>query len=270
MQTHQENKSLKGLLDLKGRAALIIGGTGYLGIAMSEALAEAGARVAVGSRSRQRADATVQQLPGVTDLHLGLRCDAANEKCIRQCVDQAAKHFGRLDILVNSIAGGASAGLDRIRWLDMEESLGLNLIGPFIASQQAAVHMRRVRGGSIIHVGSMYGVVSSYPQVYEGIANSSPPAYHAAKAALIHLTRYQAVYWAKDNIRVNCLSPGPFPRPVQHAGRAEFLQRLADRVPLGRCGVNWEIKGPVVFLASEASSFITGHNLVIDGGWTAW
>ena len=130
--------------------------------------------------------------------------------------------------------------------------------------------MRAAGGGSIIHIGSMYGIVGSYPQIYEGIDNTSPPAYHAAKGGLIHLVRYQAVYWANDNIRVNCISPGPFPRPIQHAGRVEFVQRLTDRVPLGRCGISWEIKGAVVFLASKASSFVTGHNLVVDGGWTIW
>jgi gluconate 5-dehydrogenase len=104
--------------------------------------------------------------------------------------------------------------------------------------------------------------------------------YHAAKGGLVQLTRYQAVYWAKDNIRVNCLSPGPFPPPSQDARqrqgplpdkeRTEFLQRLTERVPLGRNGIPLELKGAIVFLASQASSYVTGQNLVIDGGWTAW
>jgi len=265
-----ENRTLRELFDLTGKVALVIGGTGYLGRAMSEALAEAGAWVAIGSRSQERADAAVARLPGGADSHFGIVCDVTDERCVRRCVDQVAEHFGRLDVLVNSVAGGNPADIDSAGSRDLAESLAVNLIGPFVASQQAAIHMRAAGGGSIIHIGSMYGLVGSYPQIYEGIANSSPPAYHAAKGGLIHLTRYQAVYWAKDNIRVNCISPGPFPRPVQHAGRAEFLRRLADRVPLGRCGFNWELKGAVVFLASEASSFVTGHNLVVDGGWTAW
>jgi NAD(P)-dependent dehydrogenase (short-subunit alcohol dehydrogenase family) len=270
MTTDSENRTLKELFDLKGRVALVIGGTGYLGSAMSEALAEAGAKVAIGSRSQERADAALKRLCGGADTNLGLICDALDEDCIRRCVDQVTEHFGRLDVLVTSVVGGTPAGIDNATYHDLEESLTVNLIAPFVASQQAAVHMRTLGGGSIIHIGSMYGLVSSYPVIYEGVDNSSPPAYHAAKGGLIHLTRYQAIYWAKDKIRVNCISPGPFPRPIQHAGRAEFLQRLGARVPLGRTGVNWEIKGAVVFLASEASSFITGHNLVVDGGWTAW
>ena len=270
MNTSSENRTLKELFDLTGKAALVIGGTGYLGSAMSEALAEAGAQVAIGSRSKERSHAAVERLSGGADTNLGLECDASDEGCIRRCVDQVADHFGRLDVLVNSVVGGTPADIDSATQQDLEESLAVNLIAPFVASQQAVVHMRALGGGSIIHISSMYGLVSSYPQVYEGVDNSSPPAYHAAKGGLIHLTRYQAVYWAKDKIRVNCISPGPFPRPIQYDGRAEFLRRLAARVPLGRTGVNWETKGAVVFLASEASSFVTGHNLVVDGGWTAW
>lgn len=269
-ETHPESKSLKELFDLTGKVALIIGGTGYLGTAMSEALAEAGARVAIGSRNQQRADAAASRLPGEPEKHLGMVCDMADERSIRQCVEQVAERFGSLNILVNGVTRGSRAKLDQATKQDLNELLDVDLVGPFIAAQQAARHMRAAGGGTIINIGSMYGIVGSYPEVYEGVDNVSPPAYHAAKGGLIHLTRYQAVYWAKDHIRVNCISPGPFPRPVQFAGRNKFLPRLAERVPMGRIGMNWEIKGAVVFLASEASSFVTGHNLVIDGGWTAW
>lgn len=262
-----ENRTLKELFDLTGKVALVIGGTGYLGKAMCEALAEAGARVAIGSRSQERADATVEGLPGGSDWHLGLVCDMADERSTRQGVDQAAEHFGRLDILVNSTAGPRRVDIETAGKPDFDYSLAVNLTGPFIASQQAAVHMRSVGGGSIIHIGSMYGMVGSYPQMFEGLKMTMSPTYHASKGGLIHLTRYQAVYWARHKIRVNCLSPGPFPPPTRDP---EFLRRLAERVPLGRNGLPWELKGAVVFLASEASSFVTGHNLVVDGGWTAW
>lgn len=265
-----QSTSIQALFDLADRTALVIGGTGYLGTAISQALAEAGARVVVAGRSQERAAAAAALLPGPTGRHLGIACEATEEMSVRRCVDQTAQQCGGLDVLVNAMGGGSTAKLDEAKQVDLVESLSVNLIGPFIASQQAAIHMRDGDGGSIIHIGSMYGMVGSYPQIYEDVANSSPPAYHAAKAGLIHLTRYQAVYWAKDRIRVNCISPGPFPRPVQHAGREIFLARLAERVPLGRCAESWEIKGAVVFLASEASSFVTGHNLVVDGGWTAW
>jgi len=274
-----ENETVQELFNLTNKVAFVIGGTGHLGQALSEALAEAGANVAIGSRNQKRAKTAARKLPGGPVSHLGLVCDMASEDS-RQGVEQVAAHFGRLDILVTCTVGHRRVDIDHANKSDFDESLGTTLIGPFIASQQAAGHMRTVGGGSIIHVGSIYGLVGSYPQVFAGLKTPVPPMYHAAKGGIVQLTRYQAVYWAKDNIRVNCLSPGPFPPPTQEVpqrqnplpdyARPEFLRRLADQVPMGRNGHPLELKGAIVFLASRASSYMTGQNLVIDGGWTAW
>ena len=116
-------------------------------------------------------------------------------------------------------------------------------------------------------LGSMYGMVGSYPEAYEGIGPASPAAYHVLKGGIIHLTRHLAVYWAKSRVRVNCLSPGPFPGP---AAAAEMVERLKTKSPMARVGEPHELKGALLFLASDASSYVTGQNLVVDGGWTAW
>ena len=116
-------------------------------------------------------------------------------------------------------------------------------------------------------IGSMYGVVGSYPQAYDGVSIASPVAYHALKGGIVHMTRHLAVYWAKDGVRVNCLSPGPFPPPrIPQA----LVERLSAKSPMGRMGRPEELKGALVFLASPAASYMTGQNLIIDGGWTAW
>ena len=114
----------------------------------------------------------------------------------------------------------------------------------------------------------MYGVVGSYPDAYEGICDASPVGYHALKGGIVHMTRHLAAYWASDNIRVNCLSPGPFPNP--ESAPAAMVERLCEKLPMKRMGINHELKGVIVFLASDASSYMTGQNLIIDGGWTAW
>ena len=127
--------------------------------------------------------------------------------------------------------------------------------------------VQRGESAAIVMLGSMYGSVGSYPDVYAGLVPASPAAYHALKGGIVHLTRHLAVYWAKDRVRVNCLSPGPFPGP---AVSPELVQRLENRAPMGRMGRPEELQGAVLFLASDASSYVTGHNLIVDGGWTAW
>ena len=132
-------------------------------------------------------------------------------------------------------------------------------------------HLReREAPGSIINIASMYGVVASYPSAYEGVPFNSPPAYHSLKGGLIHLTRHLAAYWAKYSIRVNAISPGAFPRAEQRRTLTELISRLEEKVPMNRMGDPEELKGVVLLLASDAGSYITGQNLLVDGGWTAW
>jgi NAD(P)-dependent dehydrogenase (short-subunit alcohol dehydrogenase family) len=143
-----------------------------------------------------------------------------------------------------------------------------NASGYFLLARSLREHVvGRGAPGSVIMLGSMYGLVASYPDAYEGLTPASPAAYHALKGGIIHLTRHLAVYWAADGVRVNCLSPGPFPAPRVSP---ELIERLQRRSPMGRMGKPHELKGAIVFLASDASSYVTGQNLVVDGGWTAW
>jgi gluconate 5-dehydrogenase len=116
----------------------------------------------------------------------------------------------------------------------------------------------------------MYGVIAGYPETYEGLDINCAPNYHALKGAVVHLTRHLAAYWAPYNIRVNALSPGPFPNPKSMAAHPDWIPRYYPKVPLGRMGEPEELKGAVVLLASDAGSYITGQNLLVDGGWTAW
>jgi NAD(P)-dependent dehydrogenase (short-subunit alcohol dehydrogenase family) len=113
----------------------------------------------------------------------------------------------------------------------------------------------------------MYGVVGSYPDAYEGVCAASPVHYHTLKGGIVHLTRHLAVYWAKDNVRVNCLSPGPFP---SEKAPQEMVERLCTKSPMGRMGTPEELNGALLLFASDAGSYITGQNLLVDGGWTAW
>jgi gluconate 5-dehydrogenase len=257
------------MFNLGGRVALVTGGAGYLGRAMCEALAEAGASVIVSSRDQTRAEAAAAQLPRIGEAtHFGVSLDHKNEVSIKRGFDAAVDMAGQVNVLVNNAQGGPAED-----WRDATPS-GFrdhldNVTGYFFLSRCLRDHVSQQNTpASIVMIGSMYGVVGSYPDAYEGICPASAAAYHTLKGGVIHLTRHLAVYWAKDGIRVNCLSPGPFPNPETAPG--EMVSRLESKSPLGRMGLPPELKGPLLLLSSDAGSYITGQNLLVDGGWTAW
>lgn len=256
------------LLSLRGKVALITGVTGHLGTAMATALAEAGATVIASSRRLDAASAVAAQLPridGVT--HSAVTIDHMDESSIRNGFESAIKQAGRVDVLINN--GHEPLGADWTSVTAEQFNCHMaNATGYFLLARHLRDHaVARGGGGSIVMIGSMYGVVGSYPDAYEGVVAASPVAYHALKGGIVHMTRHLAVYWAKDGIRVNCLSPGPFP---QESVSPALIQRLTEKSPMKRMGRPDELKGPLVFLASDAASYTTGQNLVIDGGWTAW
>lgn len=263
-----DEPTLQQLFDLQGKVALVTGGSGYLGAAMARALAEAGARVIISSRNPERAEQAAAELTHVADgPHLGVQLDYLDESSLDAGFAQAVERAGRIDILVNN--GHAALGNDwtTVTGEQFTRQLGI-ATGYFLLGRLLRNHLvRRQASGSILQIGSMYGVVGSYPETYAEICSASPVAYHALKGGIVQMTRHLAVYWAADNIRVNCLSPGPFPHPQV---APELVERLAQKSPLRRMGQAHELKGAVVFLASDASSYLTGHNLLIDGGWTAW
>ncbi len=256
------------LFDLTGRRALVTGASGYLGGALARALAEAGATVVVSSRQLAQAQAVAASLP--TDgraEHLAIEMDHMDEGSIERGFAEAVRLAGGLEILVNN--GNQAVAND---WTDVTGEQFTrqlaNATGYFLLARRIREHaVERGTSASVIMLGSMYGVVGSYPDAYAGVCPASPVAYHALKGGIVHLTRHLAIYWAQDGVRVNCLSPGPFPNP---RAPAEMVKRLCERSPMKRMGLPHELKGAVVFLASDASSYMTGQNLLIDGGWTAW
>lgn len=256
------------LFDLTGRVALVTGGCGHLGSAMGRALAEAGASVIVTSRDATRAKDFAQTLPQVgAARHHGLALDHMQADTLEASFQQAIDLAGAVDILVNNGHDALSADWTTVTPEEFSRQLA-NATGYFALSKLLRDHaVRRKARASIVLIGSMYGIVGSYPEVYEGVSVASPVAYQTLKGGVIQMARHLAVYWAKDGVRVNCLSPGPFPGPK---APAELIERLKTKSPLGRMGKPDELKGAIVFLASDASSYMTGQNLVVDGGWTAW
>lgn len=263
-----EEPTIHELFDLTGKVALVTGATGHLGRSLAAALAEAGAVVIAASRSAERAVSVATSLPTPRQqAHIGVALDHLSPGEAERSFDDAAARTGGVDILVNNGHEPLGANLTTVTAEQFDQQLR-NATGYFLLARKLRDHVvSHGKPGSIVMLGSMYGVVASYPDAYEGIGSASPVAYHALKGGIVQMTRHLAVYWAKDQVRVNCLSPGPFPQP---GAPSEFQRRLATKSPLGRMGRQHELKGALLLLASDAGSYITGHNMVVDGGWTAW
>jgi gluconate 5-dehydrogenase len=266
--TTQNEPTIHDLFDLTGRVAVVTGGTGHLGSAMSRALAEAGACVVITSRDPSRACAAAENLPRrATSRHYGVALDQLDPASVERGFAETVSLAGQVDVLVNNGHDADAHDLTNVSAEQFTRQLS-NATGYFLLARLVRDHaVQRGAPASVIMLGSMYGQVASYPDAYEGVCPASPVAYHALKGGIIHMTRHLAAYWARDRVRVNCLSPGPFPSEKAPQG---MVQRLCTKLPMGRMGKPFELKGAIVFLASDASSFMTGQNLTIDGGWTAW
>ena len=261
-------RTIPELFDLTGRTALVTGGCGHLGTALCRALAEAGAAVVLTSRDGEKAAAFATTLPSPGGArHHGVSLDHMEPASLEAGFSKAVELADGVDILVSNAHEPLGLDLTAVTPEAFTRQLA-NATGYFSLCRLARDHaVARGRPASLILLGSMYGLVGSYPDAYAGVGPASPVAYHALKGGVVQMTRHLAVYWARDGVRVNCLSPGPFPSA---AAPAELVRRLKEKSPMARMGRPEELKGAVLFLASDASSYMTGQNLVIDGGWTAW
>lgn len=268
--TVNADRSVMELFRLDQKVAMVTGGAGHLGRAMSYALAELGAQVVIASRNMEKCETLAAELRQAGFLASALALDIGDETSCQAATDKVVAEQGRIDILVNNSYPFLEKRIDEISTDEFSTTLQAAVTGTFRLSQLVSLPMRKHGGGSIINLASMYGMVGSYPEMYKGLTACISPSYHAAKGGILQMTRYLAVYWAEFGIRVNSISPGSFPKGTLRRDNPEFLARLEEKIPLKRVGRPAELKGAVALLASDAGSYITGSNLVIDGGWTAW
>jgi gluconate 5-dehydrogenase len=261
--------NVRELFDLQGRVALVTGGATHLGRAMASALGELGATVYIASRraSLCQEEAAALRRDGL-DVH-GAGCDVTVEDEVNGLVERIAGERGRLDVLVANAGGSVTrsylpnASIDEFR-----RSLELNVTSTYICAQAAARVMIPQRRGKIITLGSIHASLTGDKRLYRGLRfHRSGPPYQAAKGAVLNLTRALAAELGEHNIQVNCISPGQIP---QDTTDPVMVERCRLNNPLERTGRPEDLKGAVALLASAAGSWITGHNLVVDGGWSIW
>ncbi|MCX7001153.1 MAG: SDR family oxidoreductase [Candidatus Sumerlaeota bacterium] len=259
-------KSVIDMFDLKGRTAIVTGGYGHLGKSLTMALAEAGCSVFVADLD-QKSFKRVFTPKKVLDIRF-VSIDISSTNSIRRAFSSVAKKTGRIDVLVNNAFYTASDLPEKMNDEQWERGIDGTLSSVFRCIREVIPFMKKRRSGSIVNIASMYGLVAPTFHVYDDHPQFlNPPNYGSAKAGVIQLTKYYASYCAPWGIRVNAIVPGAFPSKIVKKEKL-FISRLEKQIPIGRVGNSDELKGALVLLASDASSYITGHNLIVDGGWT--
>jgi len=268
----------KNRFDLQNKVAVVTGASGFLGRHFCAGLAACGAALALIDVNQKKVEdlSALLQTRFQTQV-IWYACDVSSEKSVKKTIDNIKKDFNGIDVLLNNAATktlDVSEFVKTFENSDMEtwtEVMSVNLGGMYNMAKHVGKAMIENGGGTVIQIASIYGVNAPDQRIYEdsqnaGIPIGTPAVYSASKAGVIGLTRYLSAYWGDSNIRVNSISPGG----VEENQDENFKQNYSQRVPMRRMANPWEIVEPMLFLASSASSYITGHNMIVDGGLTAW
>ena len=259
---------MNSLFDMNGRDVWVIGGAGYLGTAAVKLLVSCGARVLcvdIGTRAhdmvaREKLEASVTPES----------FDASDGKAAGEFVSGNMARGGTPAGLVIMTYKSFPKSMNALLPEEFDEANRVGLTATFVMARDVGNAMAEKKHGSVVIFSSMYGTVSPNPGMYPAPLNPNPNEYGVGKAGLQQMPRYLGVHWAPQNVRCNTISPGPFPFPSQQDTNPEWMNRIRAHCPMGRVGEPKEIAGSVLFLLSDASTYVTGHNLAVDGGWTAW
>jgi NAD(P)-dependent dehydrogenase (short-subunit alcohol dehydrogenase family) len=258
---------MSNIYSIKDKVILITGATGYLGSKMVEHLSKAGAKVIVLSTNIEKSKKLCKKLN--ISLNQAFEIDISDKKKVALVFRSIYKLFNKIDVLVNNAYYGISKSFFKYSKKDWNTSLEGTVVSIDITTQEIIPYMKKNKFGRIINISSMYGFVSPNPDVYLDEISINPLSYGVGKAAIIQYTKYAAMMLAKYNINVNTISYGPFPN-INIIKDKSFLSKLSNKTFLKRVGRSDEVSSSVYFLSLDESSYITGQNIIIDGGWTSW
>jgi gluconate 5-dehydrogenase len=256
--------SVKNLFDLTGRVSVVTGGATGLGLQMASGLAEAGSHIVICSRKLENCEQAAQAMEKLGVKALAAACDVTKPDQVEALKDATLKKFRRVDVLVNNAGRAWVAPAEEMPLDRWQQVMDLNVTGPFICSQVFGREMIKAKKGSIINIASIAGLRGRDPKAYDSVV------YSTSKGALVNFTRDLAVKWARHNIRVNAICPGFFVTPLNRVLYERNKENIDRRIPLGHVGGADDLKGIAVLLASDASSFMTGTVIPVDGGTIAW
>ena len=254
--------NINKLLDLSGRVAIITGGSIGLGRQMAEGLAEMGANVVLCARKKERCEQAAEELKRLGVKTLALGCDVKNAEQVQTVVNATVSQFGRIDILINNAGTSWGAPVEEMKLEQWNKVIETNLTGTFLFSQAAGRVMVPQRRGKILNIASVAGMRGAPPE-FQAIG------YHASKGGVIAFTKDLACKWGIHNIQVNAIAPGWFPTNMSQLVIERNKEVFLSKIPMRRFGNEHDLKGAAVYLASDASDYVTGHVLVVDGGQTA-
>lgn len=259
---------VENIFGLRNKTVWVIGGAGYLGQSVVSLLADAGATAVCADLHNKAHDfvASAGLASNVFPVSLDVSDEASLDKFIQEQIDQ----HGCPDGLVNMTFASTSKKMEELTPEDFDQANHTGLTASFLLARAVGREMSGKGGGSMVFFSSMYGIIAPDSKIYNEPMNPNPIEYGVGKAGILQMAKYMAMHYGSKNVRCNAISPGPFPNPAVQEQHPEFVKRLSEKTFLGRIGKPEEIAGAVCFLLSDASSFVTGQNLVVDGGWTSW
>lgn len=269
MSNHNQNRYDK-LFNLEGKTAIITGAYGYIGSEISKGLTSYGANVILVGRNKEKLTEFYKQNKNIFENKCEyFVCDVTSQKQFRKVVSDVIEKYDKISILVNNAYGKQYETFDDLTKEKWNEAIEKSLTHYFTCIKEVSPFMLKEKNGSIINISSIYGFLGTDQRIFAPIGRKSPLHYSVCKGGILQITKYLATLWAEDGIRVNAISPGHMP-PKRGPENPDYMKELTKRIPLGRIGKPNDLLGTAILLASDASSYITGQNFVVDGGWSVW